>query len=142
MEDRGQRTWQEQCAAEQREHPQVFAAYKAFLRAVEEEREPASDRPMIVINDPAAIPRFANEAEEQEYWGTHELGPEMLARARRRQEPRTRPVPIRFDATTLARLRRLAERRGVGYQTLLREFVLERLYEEEIRDGIVTPMRG
>jgi hypothetical protein len=43
---------------------------------------------------------------------------------------------------TLARLRQLADRRGIGYQTLLREFVLERLYEEEIRDGVVTPVRG
>lgn len=95
---------------------------------------------MIAVNEASEIPAFASEAEEHEFWGTHAFGPGMLARVQRRG-PRTRPVPIRFDATTLARLRRLADGRGVGYQTLLREFVLERLYEEEIRDGIVNPTR-
>ncbi|MGH2587564.1 MAG: hypothetical protein ACRDJE_21815 [Dehalococcoidia bacterium] len=137
-----QRTWEEQRAAELCDHPEVFAAYEAFLRAVQAGKPTDPDRPMIPINDPTEIPRFANEEEEHVYWGLHEFGLGLVTHIRRRGEPRTRPVPIRFDATTLARLRRLAERRGVGYQTLLREFVLERLYEEEIRDGIVTPVRG
>jgi hypothetical protein len=46
-------------------------------------------------------------------------------------------VAIRFDETTLARARELAERRNTGYQTLLKEFVIERLYEEEKREGII-----
>jgi hypothetical protein len=33
----------------------------------------------------------------------------------------------------LHRLRRLAAARGIGYQTLLKQFVTERLYEEERR---------
>jgi hypothetical protein len=28
-------------------------------------------------------------------------------------------------------------RKGKGYQTLLKEFVLERLYEEEKREGVI-----
>lgn len=136
------RTWQEQRVEEERQYPDVFTAYAAFLRAVEAGEPGDEDRPMIVVNQPEEIPAFANEDEEHEFWGTHELGPGMLARRRRSREPRTRPVPIRFDSVTLTRLRRLADRRGVGYQTLLRQFVLERLYEEEIRDGVVTPVRG
>ena len=31
----------------------------------------------------------------------------------------------------------LAARRNTGYQTLLKEFVVERLYEEEKREGII-----
>lgn len=50
---------------------------------------------------------------------------------------RTIPVSIRFDEDTLERLKRLAERKGVGYQTLLKSFVGERLYEEEKRTGLV-----
>lgn len=50
---------------------------------------------------------------------------------------RTRPVPVRFDADTLRRLRTLAARKGTGYQTLLKTFVMERLYEEEKREGII-----
>ncbi|HXC23077.1 MAG TPA: hypothetical protein VNU28_00715 [Solirubrobacteraceae bacterium] len=50
---------------------------------------------------------------------------------------RTTPIAIRFDEFTLKRLRVLAARRNTGYQTLLKEFVVERLYEEEKREGII-----
>ena len=39
----------------------------------------------------------------------------------------------RFEDDTVTRLKVLAERKGMGYQTLLKEFVVERLYEEEKR---------
>jgi hypothetical protein len=68
-----------------------------------------------------------------------------VAQARRAKFPkdafaprgRTKPVAIRFDEFTLDRLRVLAARRNTGYQTLLKEFVVERLYEEERREGII-----
>jgi hypothetical protein len=50
---------------------------------------------------------------------------------------RTTPVAIRFDQFTLKRLKALATLRNTGYQTLLKEFVVERLYEEEKREGII-----
>jgi hypothetical protein len=50
---------------------------------------------------------------------------------------RTTPIAIRFDQFTLTRLRALAALRNTGYQTLLKEFVIERLYEEEKREGII-----
>jgi hypothetical protein len=50
---------------------------------------------------------------------------------------RTTPIAIRFDQFTLKRLKALAALRNTGYQTLLKEFVIERLYEEEKREGIV-----
>src|SRR5690242_4131216 len=67
------------------------------------------------------------------------------AQARRRKLPddasvpkrRTKPVAVRFDEFTLHRLKALAARRNTGYQTLLKEFVVERLYEEERRAGII-----
>jgi predicted DNA binding CopG/RHH family protein len=50
---------------------------------------------------------------------------------------RTTPIAVRFDQATLERLKVLAAKRNKGYQTLLKEFVHERLYEEEKRDGII-----
>jgi predicted DNA binding CopG/RHH family protein len=50
---------------------------------------------------------------------------------------RTTPIAIRFDQFTLTRLKALAAVHNVGYQTLLKEFVVERLYEEEKRAGII-----
>jgi hypothetical protein len=51
---------------------------------------------------------------------------------------RTTPIAVRFDEFTLKRLRVLAASRNTGYQTLLKEFVVERLYEEEKREGIIA----
>jgi hypothetical protein len=91
------------------------------------------------------IPEFANEDEEADYWATHDLGEEILAQMRPAAEgelppprERTRPVAIRFDDDVLRRLRAVARRKNKGYQTLLKEFVVERLYEEEKREGIVA----
>jgi len=54
-----------------------------------------------------------------------------------RQRGRTTPIAVRFDEFTIKRLKDLAARRNTGYQTLLKEFVIERLYEEEKRERIV-----
>jgi hypothetical protein len=50
---------------------------------------------------------------------------------------RTTPIAVRFDQFTLKRLKALAALHNKGYQTLLKEFVVERLYEEEKREGII-----
>jgi len=100
------------------------------------------------------IPRFTSEDEEHEFWATHSLGPGLLAEMKpafdpelpspdqvhtyiNEQQERTKPVAIRFDADTLKRLRALASAKGTGYQTLLKTFVMERLYEEEKREGLL-----
>jgi hypothetical protein len=97
-----------------------------------------------VVDSWDEVPDFTSEEEEAQYWATHGLGAKVLTQAGPVPEgelppsrPRTRPVAIRFDDTTLQRLKVLADRRHKGYQTLLKEFVMERLYEEEKREGIV-----
>ncbi|HZS87354.1 MAG TPA: CopG family antitoxin [Chloroflexota bacterium] len=103
------------------------------------------DDHLTVIHHLEEIPAFANEDEEHAFWATHELAPELWESAEPLEPdelpaPRsvTRPVAIRFDEHTLARIKTLARRRHKGYQTLLKEFVTERLYEEEKREGLLT----
>ncbi len=93
--------------------------------------------------------QFKDEAEEAAYWATHgpsehlleqfedvpEEGDDELPPARPRKASRT--TAIRLDEEVIARLRRLAGERGKPYQTLLKEFVLERLYEEEKRTRVI-----
>lgn len=50
---------------------------------------------------------------------------------------RTNPIALRIDDFTLERLKALAKLRNTRYQTLLKQFVVERLYEEERRAGIL-----
>jgi uncharacterized protein (DUF4415 family) len=113
-------------------------------------------RALTAVNRWEDVPQFASEAEEQAFWSTHTLGEPLLEQfkpvpvagdtdlppARQRpdqDEPRTRPIAIRLDRDVLRRLRAVAAKKGKGYQTLLKEFVMERLYEEEKREGLLAP---
>jgi predicted DNA binding CopG/RHH family protein len=86
------------------------------------------------------IPADLSDEEQIKFLETHGVSEEFLEKAEdawedERPRPRTRPINVRFDDFTLNRLKQMAERRNVGYQTLLKSFVLERLYEEEKREG-------
>jgi hypothetical protein len=96
------------------------------------------------------VPNFATEAEEADYWATHGLSEELLARMeplgndvlpRPRQSTVSVAVPlsVRFDEDVLQRLRALAAIKRMSYQRLLKAFVIERLYEEEQREGVIPP---
>ena len=100
-----------------------------------------SEEGSIAVNNPAEIPDFADEDEERAYWETHHFGPGMLAGFRRvgvhPVAATSKNISLRLEADTVRRLRALATRKGMRYQTLLKAFVVERLYEEEKREGII-----
>ncbi|CAN5203286.1 CopG family antitoxin [soil metagenome] len=101
-------------------------------------------RNMKEIQSEEEIPDFETEAEEAEFWATHSFGEEYLEKMGPVPEgvlppvrARTKPISLRFDDDVLRRLRAVAETKHKGYQTLLKEFVTERLYEEEKREGLL-----
>lgn len=95
------------------------------------------------------VPVFRDEAEEQTWWDNHTLGEAVLKSFRpvpkegddtlppARAKTFSRATSLRLDENTLTRLRALAHKKRLPYQTLLKSFVLERLYEEEKREGIL-----
>jgi hypothetical protein len=92
------------------------------------------------VNSPEEVPDGLSDEDQIRFWETHEITEEFLAKAElasedERPRSRTTPITVRFDDFTLGRLKDLAESRNVGYQTLLKELVIERLYEEERRQG-------
>lgn len=101
-----------------------------------------------IVYNPADVPEFASEADEATYWNRHTWSEELLEQAasmprdpnlpppRDRSKVQSRPTSLRLEANTTERLKRLAEKKGLAYQTLLKQFVLERLYEEEKREGL------
>jgi len=94
------------------------------------------------IDSPRDIPAGLSDEERMAFLEEHGVSEYFLENVEETSEeerprPRTRPINIRFDDFTLRRLKGLAERRNVGYQTLLKEFVTERLYEEERRQGML-----
>ena len=96
-----------------------------------------------VITSIGEVPEFTSEQEEAEFWDSVDWGAELLATMQPLDpnllpvRARTKPIAIRFDEDVLARLRALAAKKRKGYQSLIKEFVVERLYEEEKREGIL-----
>jgi predicted DNA binding CopG/RHH family protein len=103
------------------------------------------------INSWDEVPSFASEKEEQAWWDEHDISEELLDTFEPRSEmdhlppprektitrPRKGPISVRMEADLVKRLKVLAGIKGIGYQTLLRQFVADRVYEEEKREGIL-----
>jgi len=73
-------------------------------------------------------PHFRSEAEEAKWWDRHqELIADLLLKHGRRGAVPTKNVSVRLPVTDIDRARRLAEKRGVGYQTLIKTLLHEAL---------------
>jgi hypothetical protein len=103
----------------------------------------------IIIERLEEIPEFKDEAEEHEFWSKHTFSEELLGEMKSvppegddELPPARTPVPseqiaVRMESDILRRLKALAAKKGMSYQALLKTFVVERLYEEEKREGII-----
>ena len=81
------------------------------------------------------IPRFDNEAQEQEFWSTHDSTDYVdWSKAQRitfgRRKPSTQKISIRLPEALLEDLKLLANKRDVPYQSLLKIFLVERVTQE------------
>lgn len=84
------------------------------------------------------IPRFKNEDEERDFWDSHDLTdyfdhfkPAKLDLSR--LKPSTRPVTVRLPWSLLDSLKRLANKRDVPYQSLMKIWLAEKVAAEEGR---------
>lgn len=83
------------------------------------------------------IPKFATEQEEAEFWASHD-STEFIADTETidvtfvdGRQPK-KQIALRLDGETIDALKAVARRKGVGYQTLIRLWVNERLEQEQI----------
>lgn len=82
-----------------------------------------------------AVPTFASERAEREYWETHDTGGVVdWASARRVVFPNlkasTETISLRLPTALLADLKVLANKRDVPYQSLLKVYLAERVTSE------------
>lgn len=81
------------------------------------------------------LPQFASEQEEAEFWATHNStqyldDTEPVDVTFVDVRPPKKQISLRLDADTIDKLKAVAQRRGIGYQTLIRMWVMERLAQE------------
>jgi predicted DNA binding CopG/RHH family protein len=76
-------------------------------------------------------PEFRSEAEEAKWWDKHQdLIADLLMKHGRRGAVPTKNVSVRLPVTDIQRARKLAEKRGVGYQTVIKTLLHEALKKE------------
>lgn len=102
-----------------------------------------AQRRMNIVRSRDEIPVFQSEDEEHVFWSTHALSDEVLAQAEPlpegllpppRAEGQSESLTMALDSQLVQRLRALARRRRTGVRTLIRQFVAERLDDEERRE--------
>ena len=91
------------------------------------------------------VPRFASEAEEREFWETHDTADYFdLEKAVPASFPNLKPstisISLRLSISTLERLKIAANKRDVPYQSLLKVWLEEKLREEQKRDSSMQPV--
>ena len=83
------------------------------------------------------VPKFRNEDEERDFWASHDSTEFVNWRQAERVKlpnlrPTTRTISIRLPEAMIERLKVLANKRDIPYQSLLKMFVADKI-EEELR---------
>jgi len=80
------------------------------------------------------IPKFKTEKEEADFWATHD-STDYLSGTRevkaKFMRPKKKLVSLRLDEKTINELKKVADRKGIGYLQLVRMWVLENLIKSK-----------
>jgi predicted DNA binding CopG/RHH family protein len=81
------------------------------------------------------LPRFVSEQEEAEFWASHDSteylnDTEPVSVTFVDARPPKKQISLRLDTDAIEELKAVAQRKGIGYQTLIRIWVMERLAQE------------
>ena len=86
---------------------------------------------MNTLNAWKEIPRFSDEKEEAEFWQANQLDPRLMNASLHKPDVReSTTITLRFDPRMLARIKRIARSRYLNYQSMMKQWLSERLEDE------------
>ena len=86
---------------------------------------------MKVISSWSEVPLFESEADEAEFWSETRLDARLMNASLVKADSReSTMVTLRFDPRMLARIKRLARSRYLNYQSMVKQWLSERLEKE------------
>jgi predicted DNA binding CopG/RHH family protein len=86
---------------------------------------------MKVINNWSEIPAFETEEEEAKFWADSRLDVRLMNASILKADTReSTTITLRFDPRMLARIKRIARSRYLNYQSMIKQWLSERLEEE------------
>lgn len=85
-----------------------------------------------VLRSWSEVPAFDSPKSESEFWLRHSLDPKLMNASILKGDAReSATVTLRFDPRLLARLKRVARSRYLNYQSMIKQWLAERLEEEK-----------
>ncbi len=89
---------------------------------------------MNAIRHWSELPRFENEDDEARFWSEHQLDGRLMQSSMHRPDVReSTTITLRFDPRMLSRIKRIARRRYLNYQSMIKQWLSERM-ENEMKD--------
>mgnify|MGYP000682549852 CR=1 FL=1 len=86
---------------------------------------------MKVITNWAEVPHFENEEDEAAFWAASRLDGRLMNGSLLKADSReSTTITLRFDPRFLARIKRLARSRYLNYQSMMKQWLSERLEKE------------
>ncbi len=77
------------------------------------------------------IPHFDSEEKEAAYWTEHQLDARLMQSSIHRADVReSTTITLRFDPRMLSRIKRIARRRYLNYQSMIKQWLSERMEQE------------
>jgi predicted DNA binding CopG/RHH family protein len=77
------------------------------------------------------IPEFESDGEERKFWASATLDARLMNSSILKSDTReSSTVTLRFDPRMLARIKRLARSRYLNYQSMIKQWLSERLEKE------------
>ena len=83
------------------------------------------------ISNWSEIPDFDDESSEAVFWDEHDLESKLMAGSVHESDSReSTTITLRFDPRMLSRIKRIARSRYLNYQSMLKQWLAERLEDE------------
>lgn len=80
------------------------------------------------------VPSFESDEAEGKFWSQHQVDPRLMQMSIHRTDVReSTTITLRFDPRMLSRIKRIARRRYLNYQSMIKQWLSERM-EQELRD--------
>ena len=93
----------------------------------------SQSQPMQPITRWSDIPAFDDEEAEARFWESHELDARLMSGSIHEPDSReSTTITLRFDPRMLSRIKRIARSRFLNYQSMMKQWLAERL-EDELR---------
>lgn len=78
------------------------------------------------------IPEFEDDAAEAEFWSNHQLDGRLMSTSVHKPDSReSTTITLRFDPRMLARIKRIARSRYLNYQSMMKQWLSERMEKEQ-----------